>query len=78
VYFSIFVDVRVVGGFVLVYARTQTQTTWVLDVSPGVRQTPGELEQSRLTKDQYTCRLHMCTKYICLYICWAAGFDDLG
>ena len=27
---------------VLVYARTHTQTTWVLDVSPGVGRTPGE------------------------------------
>jgi len=26
----------VVGVCVLVYARTHTQTTWVLDVSPGV------------------------------------------
>ena len=34
--FSIFSGVRVVGVCVLVYARTHTQTTWVLDVSPGV------------------------------------------
>ena len=58
----------------LVYARTHGQTTWVLDVSPGVGQTP----EPRLTKAQYTCRPYRCTKYICLYICWAAGFDDLG
>jgi len=49
---------------VLVYARTYTQTTWVLDVSPGVGQTPGEPEESRLTKAQYTCRPYRCTKYI--------------
>ena len=61
----------------LVYARTHTQTTWVHDVSPGVGRTPGEPEESRSTKAQYTCRPHRCTKYICLYICWAVGFDDL-
>ena len=67
--FSIFSGVRVMGGCVLVYARTHTQTTWVLDVSPGVGRTPGEPEESRLTKAQYTCRPYMCIKYICLYIC---------
>ena len=35
---------------VLVYARTHTQTTWVLDVSPGVGRTPGGPEESRSTK----------------------------
>ena len=63
---------------VLVYARTHTQTTWVLDVSPGVGRTPGQPKKLRLTKAQYTCRLYRCTKYTYLYICWAAGFDDLG
>ena len=63
---------------VLVYARTYTQTTWVLDVSPGVGRTPGEPEESTSTKAQCTCRPYRCTQYICLYICWAAGFDDLG
>jgi len=63
-----------------VYARTHTHTNWVLDVSPGVGRTPGpgEPEEPRSTKVQYTCRPYRCTKYICLYICWAAGFDDLG
>ena len=65
-------------GCVLVYTRTYTQTTWVLDVSPGVGRTPGKPEGSRSTKAQYTCRPYRCTKYICLYICWVAGFDDLG
>ena len=60
----------------LVYARAHAQTTWVLDVSPGVGRTPGEPEESRSTKAQYTCGPYMCTQYICLYICWAAGFDD--
>ena len=77
-YFSIFAGVRVVGGCVLVYVRTHTQTTWVLDVSPGVGQAPGEPEESRSTKAQCTCRPYKCTKYVCLYIRWAAGFDDLG
>ena len=65
---------------VLVYARTHTQTTWVLasDVSPGVGRTPGGPEESRSTKAQYTCRPYRCTQYICLYICCAEGFDDLG
>jgi len=62
---------------VLVYARTHTQTAWVLDVSPGVGQTPGESEESKSTKAQYMCRLYRCTQYICLYICSVAGFDDL-
>ena len=62
----------------LVYARTHAQITWVLDVSPGVGWTHGEPEESRSTKAQYTCRPYRCTKYICLYKCWAAGFDDLG
>ena len=66
------------GVGVLVYALTHTQTTWVFDVSPGVKRTPGAPEKSKPTKAQYTCRLYRCTKYICLYICWAAGFDDLG
>ena len=67
-----------VGGCVLVYARTHTQTTWVLDVSPGVAWTPGAQKESRLTNAQYTCRLYMGTQYICLRICWATGFDHLG
>ena len=62
----------------LVYARTHTQTTWVLDVIPGVGQTSGGPEESRSTKAQYTCRLYRCTQYIRLYICCTAGFDDLG
>ena len=63
---------------VLVYARTHTQTIWVLDVNPGAGRTPGEPGESRLTKAQYTCKTYRCTQYICLYICCAAGFDDLG
>jgi len=63
---------------VLVYARTQTQTTWVLDVSPGMGRTPGGPEESRLTKAQNTYRPYRCTQYICLCICCAAGFDDQG
>jgi len=63
---------------VLVHARVHTQTAWVLDVSLGVGRTPGEPEESRSAKAQYTCRPYRCTKYICQYICWPAGFDDLG
>ena len=32
----------------------------------------------RKIKDDLQGRPYRCTKYICLYICWAAGFDDLG
>jgi len=46
---------------VLIYARTHTHTTWILDVSPGVGRTPGEPEESRSTKAQYTCRPYRCT-----------------
>jgi len=67
-----------VGVCVLVYTRTYTQTIWVLDVSPGVGRTPGEPEEPRSTKAQYTCRPYTCIEHICLYICWAASFDDLG
>jgi len=76
--FLIFAGVRVVGVCILVYARTHTQTTWVLDVSPGVGRTPGEPEEPRSTKAHLTCRPYRCTQYICVYICCTAGFDDLG
>jgi len=78
-YISLFL--RVLGWWVCVCLYTRVHThkhTWILDVSPGVRQTPGEPEESRSTKAQYTCRLYRCTQYICLHICCAAGFDDLG
>jgi len=65
-YDSLFLRVLVC---VLVYARTHTQTTWVLDVSPGVsRLTPGKPEEPGSTKAQYTCRPYKCTQYICLYM----------
>jgi len=38
--FCIFAGVRVVGGFVL--ARAHTQTTWVHDLIPGVGRASGE------------------------------------
>jgi len=43
-----------------------------------VGRTPGGPEERRSTKAHYTCRPYRCTQYICLYICCAAGFDDLG
>ena len=54
----IFLFLRVLGWWVcvFVYARTHTQTTWVLDVRTGVGRTPGKPEESRSTKAQYTCR----------------------
>ena len=61
------------------YTRVKyTQTTWVLDVSLGVGRTPGGPEESRSAKAHYTCRPYRCTQDICLYICYAVGFDDLG
>ena len=51
------------GVCVLVYARTHTQSTWVLDMSPGVERTPGEPEESRSTKAQYTCRPYTKAQY---------------
>ena len=74
----------------LVYARTHTQTKWVLDVSPGVGRTPGEPEESRSTKVQYTCRPYRCTslcfvsatmesgKVIPLHIASADNMADFG
>jgi len=47
-------------------------------VSTGVGWTPGEPEEPRSTKAHYTCRPYSCTQYICLYICCAVGFEDLG
>jgi len=66
--------------YVCVYAHTHTHCTdRVLGCELRSRdETPGELEESKSTKAQYTCRPYRCTKYICLYICWAAGLDDLG
>jgi len=72
---------RVLGWWVCMclYTRVHThKTTWVLDESLGVGRTPGEPEESRSTKMQYTCRPYRCTQYICLYIYCAVGFDDLG
>jgi len=38
------------------------ETTWVLDVSPGVRRTPGGPEEPRSTKAHYTCSPYTCTQ----------------
>ena len=61
VYSSIFAGIRVVAGCVLVYARTHTQATWVLDVSPGVGWTPGEPKESRSSNMRNNkSNLHSC------------------
>jgi len=57
-----------VGGYVLVYARAHTQTTWVLNVSPGVGRTPRKPEESRWTKAQYTRRQYICVQSTFVYI----------
>ena len=107
--FGIFNARGSVRGYVGVNTHTFAHargTDGVLDASPGVGRTPGEPEESRSTKAQYTCRPYRCTQHICeigrasdrdasggrrreyrsnircecicLYIYWAAGFDDLG
>jgi len=67
-----------VGVYVCIRTHTHTHCTGgVLCCELRSRdETPGEPEESRSTKAQYTCRSFGCTKYICLYICWAAGFDS--
>jgi len=58
----------------LVYARTQTQTTWVLDVSPDVGRTPGELEELRSTmRIIHVDRLGVHSTFVYIY-----AVDDLG
>ena len=70
---------RVYGANTKRYQNTlKVRINHPLDVSPGVGRTPGVPEESRSTQAHYTCRPYMCTQYICLYICWAAGFEDLG
>ena len=59
VYFSILAGVRVVCVCVLVYARTHTQTTWVLDVSPGVGRTPGGPEEGQKIPDRLKRSIHV-------------------
>jgi len=80
-YISLFL--RVLWWWVGVGLCTRVHThkllaTGVLDVGPGVGRTPGEPEESRSTKAQYTCGPYICTQCICLYICCTAGFDDVG
>ena len=49
-------------------SRTHTQTTWVLDVSPGVGRTPGGPEESRSTKAQYTVdRIGVHSTFVYIY-----------
>ena len=53
---------------VLVYARTYTQTTWVLHVSPGVGRTPGEPEESdRLKSSIHVDRIGVLSTFVYIY-----------
>jgi len=72
--FSIFNAGGSVCGCMCLYTHAHTHSTdGVLGCEPRSRdETPGGPEESRLTKVQYTCILYRCTKYICLYIWWAA------
>ena len=58
--FSLYISLllRVLGWWVCVclYTHIHTQTTWVLDVRPGVGRTPEEPEEPRSTTVHYTCR----------------------
>jgi len=74
-YISLFL--RVFGWWVCVCLYTRVHTHKLLGCLC-VGRTPGELEESRSTKVHCTCRPYRCTQYICLYLCCAAGFDDLG
>jgi len=58
---------------VFVCARTHTQTTRVLDVSPGVGRTPGEPEEPRSTKAQYTCKLYLSSSLQSTFVYMYAG-----
>jgi len=58
----------VVGGCVLVYARTHTKTTWVLDVSPGVKRTPGKPQESdRLKRSIHVDRICVQSTFVYIY-----------
>jgi len=70
--------VRVVSVCVLVYARTHTNKLLGYLMCAQVCDGHLEPEESRSTRAQCTCRPYRCTQYISLYICCAAGFDDLG
>jgi len=70
--------------YVWVYAHTHTHTycTWITesDVSPGVGTRHIEPEESRWTKSQdksirVSQSIYVCTKYICIHICQAMGWD---
>jgi len=53
---------------VLVYARTHTQTTWVLDVSLGVGWTPGEPEDpDRLKRSIHVDRIGVHSTIVYIY-----------
>ena len=53
---------------VLVYARTHTQTTWVLDVSPGVGRTPGDHKNlDRLKRSIHVDRIGVHSTFVYIY-----------
>ena len=53
---------------VLVYARTHTQTTWVLDVSPGVGRTPGGRKNpDRLKRSIHVDRIGVHSTFVYIY-----------
>ena len=65
VYFSIFAGE---SGHVLAYARTHTQTTWALDVSPGVGRIPGEPENpDRLKRSIHVDRVGVHSTFVYIY-----------
>jgi len=61
---------------VLVYARVHTQTTWVLDVSPGVGR-KSQKNPDRLKRSIHVDCIGVHSTFVHFFCC-AAGFDDLG
>jgi len=64
------------------HTHTHTYCTWITesDVSPGVGTRHIEPEESRWTKSQdksirVSQSIYVCTKYICIHICQAMGWD---
>ena len=54
---------------VLVCARTHTQTTWVLDVSPGVGRTPGGPKNpDRLKRSTHVDRIGVHSTFVYTYV----------
>jgi len=79
-YISLFL--QVLGWWVCVCLYTRVHAHKLLGYLMWAQVWDGHLE-SQKNPDWLKCSIHVdcigrCTQYICLYICCAAGFDDLG